>query len=837
MKFETGRGMKRIDSNEEMRGGRKGFAFKLLKSHLLLASIGLVMLLIALAFTLYLRSKIVVLVEEVKPVAQASSEVLTGVQHSLAGLRGWVSLNNEGFLGEWKSAWKNEIKPAVKSLTGRRDALKRYGIEDVLNQLLPQLTELEESQWWVKSVAQTPGNEPARVAYLFEAEPVAVALDAILASTVQEAKMEEELLQEEELIRLLDAQRHFSVARLVLEKIIGEGSFHQENQFRDNLRLARNAVADANIQGTYHSPQQNNLFRLFERESLIFKELADKVIHQRKSDKWNMAQYLMATETVPISDMVIHITTALSSRCVEIMHKESAAAARAGQIAIVIMISLIAVMLFTAFFISRARARGLTEPVSALSTAAQEFAEGRLDHDIPVMTDDELGDLTRTFNAMRGSLAHTREKLRDANLHLEQRVVKRTEELNASRDMTERYLSVSEAMIVGFDASGKTVLINRRGCDVMGYGETEIIGKNWFDNFLPSEQKEEALAVHSKLISGETDQVEYFQNEIITKRGNRRLIFWHNTFLKDEDGTVTGTLSSGQDVTEQREAEEKIRRLNIELERRVTERTAELEKRVSEVEKLNAAVVNILEDLQVSNHTLKITTSRLKYANKELESFSYSVSHDLRAPLRAIDGFARMVVEDYWDKLDDGGKHQLKVIQDSAREMGQLIDDLLAFSRLGRKAMTMSDMDMSQLAEDVFEKLTVADTEQTARLNIHKLPHAYGDPGLIREVFLNLLSNAIKFTKPGETAVIELGGKTEGEEIIYSVKDRGVGFDMAYSDKLFRVFQRLHSAAEFEGTGIGLALVQRIIHRHDGRVWAEAKEGEGATFFFTLPIV
>ena len=827
--------MKIIGSSEERRGGHRGFAFKLLKSHLLVASIGLVALLVALAFTYYLRSKIVTLVDEVEPITQASSEVLTGVQHSLAGLRGWVSLSNEEFLGEWKRAWKDEIRPAMKSLKARRDILKRYGNEDLLNQLLPQLTQLEESQWWVKTVAQTPGNEPAKVSYLFEAEPVAVALDSILASIVQEAKMEEELPQEKEFIRLLDAQRHFSLARLVLEKIIGEGGFHLENKFRDYLRLAQEAVADANIQDTYHSPQQNKLFKLFERESLIFKELADKAIHQRKSDKWNMAQYLMATETVPIAKTVIDITTMLSSNCIELMHEESSAAARAVQIVIVVMAILTAVMIFTAFLISGARARGLTKPVSALSTAAREFAEGRLEQDIPVMTDDELGDLTRTFNSMRGSLSQAREKLQEANLYLEQRVEKRTEELKASRDTTERYLSVSEAMIVGLDTTGKTILINRRGCDVIGYGEMEIKGKNWFDTVIPSEQKEEALAAHNKLISGGIEQVEYSQNEIITKTGNRRFIFWHNTVSKDEDDTVTGTLSSGQDVTEQKQAEEEIRKLNIELERRVTKRTAELAKRVSEVEKLNAAVVNILEDLQVSNDTLEITARQLKETNKELESFSYSVSHDLRAPLRAIDGFSRMVVEDYWDKLDDGGKHQLKVIQDSAQEMGQLIDDLLAFSRLGRKAMIMSDIDMSQLAEEIFEKLTVADTEQTARLNIHKLPYAYGDRSLIREVFVNLLSNAIKFTKPGETAVIELSGENEGEEIIYSVKDNGVGFDMKYSDKLFSVFQRLHSTEEFEGTGIGLALVQRIIHRHNGRVWAEAKENEGATLYFTLP--
>ncbi len=227
-------------------------------------------------------------------------------------------------------------------------------------------------------------------------------------------------------------------------------------------------------------------------------------------------------------------------------------------------------------------------------------------------------------------------------------------------------------------------------------------------------------------------------------------------------------------------------------------------------------------------------TAELEIANKELEAFSYSVSHDLRAPLRAISGFSEMLVEDYGDKLDSDGRHQLKVIQSSARDMGQLIDDLLAFSRLGRKEMSVSVIDMGALVREVFKKLQLAPDSSKARLKAEELAPASGDPAMIREVFSNLLSNAIKFTEPREKAVIEVGSRLEGEEHIYSVRDNGVGFDMKYVDKLFRVFQRLHRTEEFEGTGIGLALVQRIIHRHGGRVWAESKVNQGATFYFTL---
>jgi light-regulated signal transduction histidine kinase (bacteriophytochrome) len=225
----------------------------------------------------------------------------------------------------------------------------------------------------------------------------------------------------------------------------------------------------------------------------------------------------------------------------------------------------------------------------------------------------------------------------------------------------------------------------------------------------------------------------------------------------------------------------------------------------------------------------------LEAVNTELDAFTYSVSHDLRAPLRAIDGFSQILTEDYSDRLDDEGRRLLRVVQDSARSMGRLIDDLLNFSRLSRKEMRTSEFDMGELTAEVFEGLRAAVPGRDVRLSVGSLPRAVGDRVMVRQVFVNLLSNAVKFTAPRETALIEVSGGREGNENAYCVKDNGVGFSMDYAGKLFRVFQRLHAAAEFEGTGVGLALVQRIIRRHGGRVWGEGKLNEGAAFYFTLP--
>jgi light-regulated signal transduction histidine kinase (bacteriophytochrome) len=259
------------------------------------------------------------------------------------------------------------------------------------------------------------------------------------------------------------------------------------------------------------------------------------------------------------------------------------------------------------------------------------------------------------------------------------------------------------------------------------------------------------------------------------------------------------------------------------------------------VESLGAAIAEALmnkraeQRIQVLNAELEQRIVELSAVNKELEAFSYSVSHDLRAPLRGIDGFSRMLLEDHADQLGTEAKRRLNVIRSSAQQMAQLIDDLLTFSRLGRKHMSFSRIDMPALAQDVFAQLQRDGLNRAVDLRIGALPHADGDRAMIREVLWNLLSNAVKFTRPRKVPVIELAGEVRADENAYSVKDNGIGFDMKYADKLFQVFQRLHDPKEFEGTGIGLALVQRIVHRHGGRVWAEAKTGETATFHFTLP--
>lgn len=228
-------------------------------------------------------------------------------------------------------------------------------------------------------------------------------------------------------------------------------------------------------------------------------------------------------------------------------------------------------------------------------------------------------------------------------------------------------------------------------------------------------------------------------------------------------------------------------------------------------------------------------TRELEASNKDLEAFSYSVSHDLRAPLRAIDGFSQILEEDYKKNFDDEGKRVVATIRRSTKQMGNLIDDLLAFSRLGRRAIKIETIDMTDLAKSSFDEIKQSHPKQKIDFKMTDLSLVPGDPSLLRQVWINLLSNAVKFTAKKEIAKITVGSKIKNNDIVFFVKDNGAGFNMKYANKLFGVFQRLHGPQEFEGTGVGLAIVSRIITKHEGKVWAKGKIGQGATFYFSLP--
>ena len=252
-------------------------------------------------------------------------------------------------------------------------------------------------------------------------------------------------------------------------------------------------------------------------------------------------------------------------------------------------------------------------------------------------------------------------------------------------------------------------------------------------------------------------------------------------------------------------------------------------------EKMEAEVYLRAQEVAEANRHLARLAAQLESSNQELESFSYSVSHDLRAPLRVIDGFSLALLEDYGPSLPTEGQNLLARVRQQAQRMAQLIEDLLEFSRLGRKPLDVTSVDLAALVQAVVQELQQANADRTVAVTVAPLPPAMGDRALLRQVLTNLIGNAFKFTRQRPDARVEIGSRDDNGERVYYVSDNGAGFDMQYASKLFGVFQRLHPAADFEGTGVGLALVQRIILRHGGRVWGKGQVNEGATFQFTLP--
>ena len=387
---------------------------------------------------------------------------------------------------------------------------------------------------------------------------------------------------------------------------------------------------------------------------------------------------------------------------------------------------------------------------------------------------DDAGEVVGLVGVSQNITARKQaeERLQELNETLETRVAERTFE----RD---RAWNTAQDLLVALDSSGFLKTVNPAWTAILGWSTHELIDHHFLE-FIHADDHPSSRGALAEAGDG---PLMHYENRLLHKDGSYRWVEW--AAAPDGDRIY----ASGRHITAEKEAA--------------------------------AALADKAAQLEASN--------------RELESFSYSVSHDLRAPLRAIDGFGLMLADDYGERLDTEGLRLLNVIRDSSRRMGMLIDDLLAFSRLGHVALAEQQFDMATLVREVIDELQPVSAAARVDFDLGPLEPSRGDRGLLRQVWVNLLSNAIKYSAKQAVPKVEIRSVSEDGETVYMISDNGVGFDMRYVDKLFKVFHRLHAATEFPGTGVGLALVSRIVSRHGGRVWAEGRLGQGAMFSFGLP--
>ncbi len=405
--------------------------------------------------------------------------------------------------------------------------------------------------------------------------------------------------------------------------------------------------------------------------------------------------------------------------------------------------------------------RGILTPIHGLMAGIARISGGRYDVEVPVMSQDELGELALSFNAMSGELART----------------------TVSKEYVEGILENMADILVVTDLEGGIETANHAATEVLSYSTQEMAGRALASLFESSAFREQGLATLLK-----AGGVRDLDATLKSKSGRAIPVLFSASGLKDRDGRLRGYVGVAKDMTER--------------------------KRIDDA--------------------LLAAKTAAEAASKELEAFSYSVAHDLKAPLRAVDGFSQALLTNYTGKLDAEGQDFLQRVRAASKRMGTLIDDLLSLSRVTRSVMRVERVDLSGLAREIAENLKTAQPERAVEFVLADGVWADGDPGLLRVILDNLLGNSWKYTGRRPRARIEFGETRRDGQRIFFVRDDGAGFDMAFAKKLFAPFSRLHTTSEFEGTGIGLATVQRVVARHGGRIWGESEVEKGAAFYFTL---
>jgi PAS domain S-box-containing protein len=600
----------------------------------------------------------------------------------------------------------------------------------------------------------------------------------------------------------------------IFERTFLEMRIHEKdyfiNQQRPKMQSAINKATDLSVlldQDSTLNPSQKEQANQYLDEYLILVQaiLQIDVEIQSKLNEFDLQTKVFEQVTAELVQLTNH---EIQQARLEIF--------RSNTIAIFLLIATTGTSLIIAFIIFNQLDQNISQKIIALSQTAQALKTGHLEVSVPIESQDELGLLASSFNEMAI-------QIRTLVTGLEKEVKKQTQELVTERNRAQNYLDIAGVLILVLDENQKITLINKRGCVLLGGDEEEILGLNWFDHFIPSDQAEDVKSVYKQILSGEIDPVEYYENPIIRLDGQQRVFAWHNTTLEDENGKLIGILSSGEDISERHQTE-------------IAQQEA-----YEQVVARQAAVLNLTEDLRHEIAERKLAQKEreqlvldLEGKNQELETFVYTVSHDLKSPLVSLNGFTAMLKRHSQGKLDERGLHYVERLQVNVRHMEALINDLLELSRIGRVVGDSSPISMENLFENILGTLETSLKESGAEVSIEtSLPTVQADHTRMGQVCSNILENAIKFRSPQRQLQIRVGHQETEHAFEFYVADNGIGIDRRHTKKIFLPFQKLDPGTD--GMGIGLALVSRFIEYLGGRIWFRSEPGVGTTFYFTMP--